>query len=84
MTALAQPAKQVAVQADPAATGEGAPGLVPLGHAISPTPEPAPPKRSPAHYLWAVLIARILTHLGLAAQPPPRAPAVRLDLFQAA
>ena len=29
-------------------------------------------------------IARILTHLGLAAQPPPRAPAVRLDLFQAA
>ena len=29
-------------------------------------------------------IARILTHLGLAAQPPPRAPAVRLDLFEAA
>ena len=29
-------------------------------------------------------IARILTHLGRAAQPPPRAPAVRLDLFQAA
>ncbi len=29
-------------------------------------------------------ITRILTHLGLAAQPPPRAPAVRLDLFQAA
>ena len=29
-------------------------------------------------------IARILTHLGLAAQPPPRAPAVRMDLFQAA
>ena len=59
VTALAQPAKQVAVQANPAATGEGAPGVVPLGHAISPTPEPAPPKRSPAHYLWAVLIARI-------------------------
>jgi hypothetical protein len=62
VTALAtpaQPAKQVAVQADPAATGEGAPGVTPLGHAISPTPEPAPPKRSPAHYLWAVLIARI-------------------------
>ena len=57
--ALAQPAKQVAVQADPAATGEGAPGVVTLGHAISPTPEPVPPKRSPAHYLWAVLIARI-------------------------
>ena len=29
-------------------------------------------------------IARILTHLGLAAQPPPRVPAVRLELFQAA
>ena len=29
-------------------------------------------------------IARILTHLGLAAQPPPRALAVRLDLFHAA
>ena len=29
-------------------------------------------------------ITRILTHLGLAAQPPPRAPAVRLDLFEAA
>ena len=28
--------------------------------------------------------ARILTHLGLAAQPPPRAPARRVDLFQAA
>jgi len=27
---------------------------------------------------------RILTHLGLAAQPPPRAPAVRVDLFEAA
>ena len=33
--------------------------MVPLGHAISPAPESAPPKRSPAHYLWAVLIARI-------------------------
>ena len=29
-------------------------------------------------------MARILTHLGLAAHPPPRAPAVRLDLFEAA
>ena len=55
----AQPAKQVAVQTEPATTGEGVPGVAPLGHAISPTPEPAPPKRSPAHYLWAVLIARI-------------------------
>jgi hypothetical protein len=54
-----QPAKQVVVQADPAAISEGAPGVTPLGHAIPPTPAPAPPKRSPAHYLWAVLIARI-------------------------
>ena len=30
------------------------------------------------------VIQRILTHLGLAAQPPPRAPAVRVDLLQAA
>ena len=59
VTDMAQPAKQVVVQAEPAVTGEGAPAVVPLGHAILPTPEPAPPKRSPAHYLWAVLIARI-------------------------
>ena len=62
VTALAtpaQPAKQVVVQTEPAATGEGAPGMVPLGHAILSTPESAPPKRSQAHYLWAVLIARI-------------------------
>jgi hypothetical protein len=38
---------------------EGAPGVTPLGHAVAPTPEPAPPKRAPAHYLWAVLIASI-------------------------
>ena len=30
------------------------------------------------------VIERILTHLGLAAQPPPRAPAWRVDIFQAA
>jgi Putative transposase len=30
------------------------------------------------------VIERILTHLGLCAQPPPRAPARRVDLFQAA
>ena len=29
-------------------------------------------------------IQRILTHLGLAARPPPRAPARRVDLLQAA
>jgi hypothetical protein len=57
--ALAAPAKQVVVQTAPAATGEGAPGAVALDHASPPAPETAPPKRSPAHYLWAVLIARI-------------------------
>jgi len=30
------------------------------------------------------VIERILTHLGLAAQPPPRTPARRFDLLQAA
>ena len=30
------------------------------------------------------VIERILTHLGLCAQPPPRTPARRVDLFQAA
>jgi len=59
VTALAQPAKQAVVQTGPATTGMGAPGVVPLGHAISPTPELVPLKRSKAHYLWAVLIARI-------------------------
>jgi hypothetical protein len=38
---------------------EGAPAVVPLGNASPPTPEPATHKRSKAHYLWAVLIARI-------------------------
>ena len=60
--ALAAPAQQATVQAEPAITGLGAPGLAPLGNAapIQPEPaEPVPPKRSPAHYLWAVLIARI-------------------------
>jgi len=32
----------------------------------------------------AAAIARLLTQLGLAARPPPRAPARRVDLFQAA
>ena len=59
LAAPAQPAKQVAVQTEPAATGEGAPGVVLLGHATPPKPELAAPKWSKAHYLWAVLIARI-------------------------
>ena len=56
VTAMAQPPTR---QTEPATTGEGVPGVVPLGHAIPATPEPATPKRSKAHYLWAVLIARI-------------------------
>ena len=34
------------------------------GNAVTPTPDPAPPKR-PAYYLWAVLIARIYEVLPL-------------------
>ncbi len=50
-----------ATPAQPAQTGSGVgvPGVVPQRNAAPPTPEPVPPKRSPAHYLWAVLIARI-------------------------
>jgi len=60
--AMAAPAQQAAVQTGQVATGEGAPGVAPLGNAGQTQPEPAapvPPKQSPAHYLWAVLIARI-------------------------
>ncbi|GDX57380.1 hypothetical protein LBMAG30_15430 [Comamonadaceae bacterium] len=57
--ALAAPVQAPTAHAVPATTGEGAPGVAPLGHVNPPAPEPAPPKRSPAHYLWAVLIARI-------------------------
>jgi hypothetical protein len=39
--------------------GAGAPGVVPASKVTPPTPEPVQPKRAPAHYLWAVLIARI-------------------------
>jgi hypothetical protein len=55
----AQPSKEFVVPAEPAITGEGVPAVVPQGNALPPAPEPAPPKRSKAHYLWAVLIARI-------------------------
>jgi hypothetical protein len=59
VTALAAPMQHAAPQAQTATTSEGLPGLVPAGNATPPTPEPVQPKRSPAHYLWAVLIARI-------------------------
>ena len=46
-------------QAKPVITGEGAAGVAPQGNAVPPTPEPEPPKRARAHYLWAMLVARI-------------------------
>jgi hypothetical protein len=52
------------VQTEPATMGEGAPGVAPLGHASALPPESVPLKRSKAHYLWAVLIARFLRHCG--------------------
>ena len=63
VTALAQaqgaPSPPATAQAVPTRAGEGAPAVAAHpGLAIPPTPEPAAPKR-PAHYLWAVLIARI-------------------------
>ena len=57
--ALAQP---VTTQAEPDSTSKGAPGVAPQSHAVQVQPEPddpVPPKRSLAHYLWAVLIAHI-------------------------
>ena len=61
VTALAMAAPAQATPSPPAQTGTGAgmSGVVPQCNAVPPTPEPATPKRAPAHYLWAVLIARI-------------------------
>ena len=56
--AHAAPAQPATARAEPATTVEGAPAVVPLGNAIHTQPEPEPAKRA-AHYLWAVLIARI-------------------------
>jgi hypothetical protein len=59
VTAMAAaPAQPTTAQAEPTTTSGGADGPAPMGNSIAPTPEPAPPKRA-AHYLWAVLIARI-------------------------
>jgi hypothetical protein len=65
VTALAAPAQQATAQAEPVIAGEGVPAVVPVGNAIQTQSEPVPPKRSPAHYLWAVLIARIYEVLPL-------------------
>ena len=60
LAALAQPA------AGQTGIGKDVPGVIPQGNVLPPTHEPAPPaKRSPAHYLWAVLIARICEVLPL-------------------
>ena len=59
VTAMAAPMQQATAAPTQPGTGVGAPGVVPQCNAIPATPELAPPKRSPAHYLWAVLIARI-------------------------
>ena len=61
VTALATPAQTATALGAPTSTGEGSFGVVPQGHAVPTRAEPeqpVPPKR-PAHYLWAVLIARI-------------------------
>ena len=50
-------AQSAAWRTEPATTGQGAPDAVLQGKAL-PIIEPVQPKRS-AHYLWAVLMARI-------------------------
>jgi hypothetical protein len=57
-TMAAAPAQPPTAQAEAATTCGGADGPVPLGNPIASAPEHAPPKHA-AHYLWAVLIARI-------------------------
>ena len=71
VTAMAQ-AGPAQLGVGQAGTGEGTPGLVLPGNtggggnvgagvaaSLVQAPAPEPPKRFPAHYLWAVLIARI-------------------------
>jgi hypothetical protein len=60
VTALSAPMQQATAQ--PAQTGACVLGVSPPGNAIptqSESDDPIPPKPSKAHYLWAVLIARI-------------------------
>ena len=57
---MAAPSQATPAQPAQTGTGVGVPGVVPQGNAVPSTLEPAaPPKQSKAHYLWAVLIARI-------------------------
>ena len=62
--ALAAPAQQATAQPAQTDTGVGVTGVAPDGNAAPTQPEPVPPKRSPAQYLWAVLIARFLSPCG--------------------
>ena len=63
--AFAAPMQQATAEPAQPGTGVGVPGVVGPGNAVPPAPESAPLKRSPAHYLWAVLIARIYEVLPL-------------------
>lgn len=54
----AAPTQPTMAQTPPTDMGLGASGMVPPGNAQPTQPDPVPLKR-PAHYLWAVLIARI-------------------------
>jgi hypothetical protein len=56
--ALAAPRQPTKVPAEPSSASDGVPGFLP-GNVVPTQSEPAPPKRPQAHYLWAVLIARI-------------------------
>ena len=60
----AAPSQQVKVPTEPAAAGGDIAGFTP-GDGVPAQSEPAPPKRSQAHYLCAVLIARIYEALPL-------------------
>ena len=60
VTALVQPAAPQPATVETAQPGAGVPGVALPGKAVAPIPpEPAAPPKRPAHYLWAVLIARI-------------------------
>ena len=63
---MAAPAQPATVQTEVVSAGLGAPGPAPQGNALPTQPEPA--KRA-AHYLWAVLIARIYEVFPLGGPP---------------
>ena len=66
VTVLAEPAAAQPATVEAAQPGAGVPGVALPGEAVpSMPPEPAAPPKRPAHYLWAVLIARIYEALPL-------------------